>query len=190
MSQTQHKFLKRFQSGSRENQALAFLRVTTGLFFLYQGLQKLKEGSHFTQALPGILHHWAVTNPLVWYKSFLLQGVIPHAPLFAQLVIFGEIAVGVSFLLGFFIRFSGPCAVLMNLSYLLASQQTGPAALGVNLAFILISMSLFWGNAGHYCGLDQFIQYKNPSRPKVKAHRASIQSSRKSSKAKETTPTH
>ncbi len=142
MSQTQQKFLKRFQSGPRENQALAFLRICTGLFFLYQGLQKLKGGGHFTQALPGILHHWAATNPLPWYKSFLLQVVIPHTPLFAQLVTFGEIAIGVSFLLGFMIRFSGPCAVFMNLNYLLASQQTGPAAMGVNLAFILISRAL------------------------------------------------
>ena len=168
MSQTQGKFLKSFTSGPRESQALAFLRIGTGLFFIYQGLQKLEAGTHFTHGLSKMLQIWAASNPFPWYKAFLLQVLIPHATLFAQLVTLGEIAIGASFLLGLAIRFSAPCAVIMNLNYLLATQQTSPAALGVNLAFIMISISLFWGQAGHYLGLDQLFQHASATFSKAK----------------------
>jgi uncharacterized membrane protein YphA (DoxX/SURF4 family) len=168
MTQIQGKFGRGLISGSKESQALACLRISTGLFFLYQGWQKLAAGTHFTHGLSQTLQAWAASNSFPWYKVFLLQVAIPHAALFAQLVTWGEIAIGVSFLLGFAIRFSAPCAILMNLNYLLATQQSRPAALGVNLAFIFISISLFWGNAGHFLGLDQLFQYAGARLSKAK----------------------
>lgn len=155
MKQVGLSFWKRITGGRREQQALALLRIAAGLFFLYEGYQKLIN-PHFADALGATLRHWASSNPFPLYQQFLSHVAIPYASIFAKLVLYGEIAVGLSFISGFLVQISAPAAILMNANYLLASQHTGPASLGVNLAFIFISVALFWGRAGQHYGLDQW----------------------------------
>ncbi len=149
-------FWHRLASGPRDRQALAFLRVATGLFFLYQGYQKLTDPD-FLSALPNTLHVWASTSPASLYTSFLEHVAVPQAGLFGFLVTYGEILTGLSYITGFLVQFSAPAAILMNLNFLLATQHLGVASQGVNLAFMIISATLFWARAGHYYGLDAFV---------------------------------
>lgn len=134
-------------------QALALLRVGTGLFFLAQGLGKL--GNHaFARTLQDFLPQWAAQTPFGFYGAFLRQLILPHMDLLSWLIPSGELAIGASLISGLLVRWSTPGAIWMNLNFLLATQHTSPAALGVNSAFILIALTLWWGNAGRYCGLD------------------------------------
>src|ERR1700680_5140901 len=50
--------------------------------------------------LPILLQKYADGNPVEFFKAFLLNTVIPHSQLFAQLTAFGETAVGLGLVLG------------------------------------------------------------------------------------------
>jgi uncharacterized membrane protein YphA (DoxX/SURF4 family) len=166
MFETAQKFWRQIASGPRERQALAFLRIATGLFFLNAGHQKLTNPA-FAQHLSETLQHWAADNPLAPYRQFLELAAIPQSDTFASLVTYGEIGVGLSYVLGFLVAYSAPAAAFMNLNFLLAAQHTSPAVLGINLVCVLAHLSLFWGRAGHYFGFDAYV-FKSGNQPAEK----------------------
>jgi uncharacterized membrane protein YphA (DoxX/SURF4 family) len=144
---------QQFKKGSRPQQALTFLRVMTGAYFLYQGMQKFNN-PQFASTLGGTLQQWAAHNPIIPYKNFLLHFAIPNASHLAQWVTDGELAVGFSYVLGLFVSASAPLAVFLNLNFLLAAQHMYPGLLEINAGFIVISFILYWGETGRYFGLD------------------------------------
>lgn len=162
MFQAFAKFWQRVSSGPRDKQALAFLRIGAGLFYLYVGNQKLSN-PHFDATLAHTLKDWAIHSPYPLYRQFLEHVALPHIHHLGLLVTDGELGIGLSYVLGLFVPLSAPFAVLMNANYLLASQQDGPSALGINIAFILIGLTLFWARAGKYYGLDGLTLPKAPT---------------------------
>lgn len=166
---------RQFKAGSSAQQALTFLRVATGVYFLLQGYHKFND-PRFGTTLEKLLREWVVQNPFPFYRQFLEQFAIPNAAHLAQWVTDGELAVGFSYVLGLFVSLSAPLAIFLNLNFLLASQHAVPGMLGHNLMFILISIALSWGRAGEYFGLDAL----RKGRP------ASQQSSGKTNKKLET----
>lgn len=168
MLQAFGKFWQRFSSGPRDKQAFAFLRICTGLFFLYAGNQKLSD-PHFEAMLATTLKTWAAGNPFPLYKQFLTHVALPNIHYMSLLVTDGEIAVGLSYILGLLVPFSAAGAIFMNLNFLLAGQHTDPSMLAMNLVFIIISLTLFWARAGRYYGLDGLSAPK-PSGGSAKSH--------------------
>jgi uncharacterized membrane protein YphA (DoxX/SURF4 family) len=156
MFESVQKFWRQVSGGPREQQALAFLRIATGLFFLNAGHQKLTDPG-FASHLGETLRQWAAENPFVPYRQFLELAAAPHADIFAQLVTYGEIGAGLSYVLGFLVAYSAPAAAFMNLNFLLAAQHTSPAILVINLLCVLAHLSLFWGRAGQYFGFDGYV---------------------------------
>lgn len=150
--------LRIFQKVSPEvrlRQGLTFLRFAIGCYFLWMGYDKVKN-PQFAIQLPSLLHAWSQTTPLFWYEDFLKFIVIPQSSIFGALVSYGEVLIGVSFITGAFIPYTALFAIFLNLNFMLASLGTGHTAIGVNLAFILISLVLFWTEAGRYFGLDAY----------------------------------
>jgi thiosulfate dehydrogenase [quinone] large subunit len=166
MFESAQKFWRQISGGPRERQALAFLRIATGLFFLNAGHQKLINPA-FAQHLSETLQQWAADHPYPHYRQFLELAAIPHSDIFAQLVTYGEIGVGLSYVLGFLVAYSAPAAAFMNLNFLLAGQHTNPALLSVNLICVLTHLSVFWGRAGHYFGFDAYV-FKGGHQPAEK----------------------
>lgn len=142
----------------RAEQALMFLRVVTGLFFLYQGNHKLEDPS-FAVGLRSQLENWALHNPLFWYQDILRELAAPNADLIALVLPWLEVGIGFSLIAGFLLHLSLPLMVFLNLNFLLATQHTGAAAVGINLAFIFIAVCLYWSQAGLYGGLDRYVMY-------------------------------
>ena len=87
-----------------------------------------------------------------WYAGFLEAVVMPLAPVFAFLVVFGEIAVGIALILGLFTGVAAFFGGFMNASFLFAGTA------GANpLMFILATwLVLAWRVAG-YWGLDRYV---------------------------------
>lgn len=156
------RFWQRVSSGPRERQSMAFLRIATGLFFLYEGHHKLTAPQFEAQWL-GQLNTWAATNPFPLYKAFLQQGVLPHFHQIANFITDVEILIGVSYVTGFLVPVGAGLAIVLSLNLLLASQHTGPELLGLNLLLLLVSFVLFWGRAGKQFGLDQFFSFSLPA---------------------------
>jgi uncharacterized membrane protein YphA (DoxX/SURF4 family) len=92
---------------NREKLGLFFVRIALGVFFVFEGWDKLPWLTN-PGLLANALHKWADTGvPLSkWYIESLL---IPGVSVFARLVFLGEVSAGLAFFFGFWVR---PAAIL------------------------------------------------------------------------------
>jgi uncharacterized membrane protein YphA (DoxX/SURF4 family) len=99
---------------SRERVALLAVRIALGVFFIFEGWDKLPWMIN-----PGLLttalQKWADTGVPAskWYIETIL---IPGAPVFARLVFLGEVATGLALLSGVWLRPAAILAFLMVLN--------------------------------------------------------------------------
>ncbi len=93
-------------------------------------------------------------NPAVqgWYAAFLQSVVLPHAAVFAYLVTFGEVLVGIALILGLLTGIAAFFGVFMNLNYILAGAVSTNPILG----FLALFLILAWRIGGYY-GLDRYV---------------------------------
>src|SRR5262245_814836 len=95
-----------------EKLALNFLRILLGVFFLFEGLDKVAWLSDPSLLVTNSLQNWARNGVAVsrWYVQNIC---IPGAPVFARLVFFGEVATGLALLSGFWTRRASLVAFFM-----------------------------------------------------------------------------
>jgi uncharacterized membrane protein YphA (DoxX/SURF4 family) len=104
-------------AANREASGLAALRVLLGVFFLCEGL--LKYAWFFkSEALAARLASWQHE----WSAWYLQHVAVPYAPVFARLVVLGELACGVALLLGIWTRAAAVIALVMVLNFHVASS--------------------------------------------------------------------
>lgn len=87
-----------------------------------------------------------------WYAAFLKSFVLPNAGLFAYLITFGEVLVGIGLLVGALTGVAAFFGVFMNLNYLLA----GTVSINPVLGFLGLFVILAWRVAGYY-GVDRYL---------------------------------
>jgi uncharacterized membrane protein YphA (DoxX/SURF4 family) len=90
-----------------------------GVFFLFEGLAKigwLTDPSPLTARLSGYLE-----DANGWNRGYLAGVCIPGAPVFARLVLFGELATGLALISGVWARHAAAMALLMVLNIHFAS---------------------------------------------------------------------
>jgi thiosulfate dehydrogenase [quinone] large subunit len=87
-----------------------------------------------------------------WYAWFLQTVVLPHAAVFAYLVTFGEVLVGLGLIFGALTGIAAFFGVFMNLNFMLAGAVSINPVIGT-LALLLM---LAWRIAGYY-GLDSLL---------------------------------
>ncbi len=87
-----------------------------------------------------------------WYVDFLKWIQHTAAPVFAYVVAFGEVIIGIALILGLFTGIFAFLGMILNFSYVFGGSA------GVNPAMIVVSIGivLAWRNAGYY-GLDRFV---------------------------------
>ena len=106
-------------AASPQARGLRALSVLLGVFFLFEGLAKigwLTDPSPLTGRLTGYLE-----DANAWNRVYLERVCIPFAPLFARLVLFGELATGVALISGVWVRYAAVVALLMVLNIHFAS---------------------------------------------------------------------
>lgn len=107
-------------SGGVQGTALRALSICSGVFLLFMGIDKI---GWFTDSGPLLsrLQEWrsAAPGPSRWYLDTI---AIPGAPVFARLVVLGELAAGVALIVGFRIRLAAALALLMILNFHFASD--------------------------------------------------------------------
>ncbi|HEY7354932.1 MAG TPA: DoxX family protein [Ktedonobacterales bacterium] len=87
-----------------------------------------------------------------WYASFLKTFVIPHPAIWAYLITFGELAVGLGLILGCLTGIAAFFGLVMNFNYLLAGTVSTNPILG----FLALLIILAWRIAGYY-GVDRYL---------------------------------
>jgi len=100
---------------------LRVLAICLGLFLIFEGIGKLAWLGN-SGLLSEQLQGWLKTAPpgSRWYlETFAIPGV----PMFARLVVFGELAAGTALLVGFWTRMAALVAFLMVLNFHFASGR-------------------------------------------------------------------
>lgn len=95
--------------------ALRVLSLSMGVFFLFMGIDKiawLGDPGLLTAQLRG--WHESAPAPSRWYLEHV---ALPGAPVFARLVLAGELAVAVAFLTGFKVRVAAVVGLFMVLNF-------------------------------------------------------------------------
>lgn len=112
------------------------------------------DGSAIKGFVAGAVAQANGANPAVqsWYAAFLQSFVLPHAALFAYLVTFGEVFVGIALILGLLTGIASFFGVFMNLNYILAGAVSTNPILG----FLALFLILAWRIGGYY-GLDRYV---------------------------------
>ena len=118
--------------GSRNTLAVAGLRIAVGCLFLIFAQYKV-FGSQFT--LHGGFQWWInrflQDGAAYPFMRPVLQGfVLPHAPAIAFLVAYGELAIGLSLVLGIGVRAASVFGFVYMLSLLFSSNYPGAQAPG------------------------------------------------------------
>lgn len=140
----------------------ACLRILIGLLFLYHGIPKI---SWEPLQMEGVLNFFLQNQPPVWYADFLRNFCLPRAGLFTALVAWGEVVVGLFYLLGFLTPLTALAGVVMNLNYLFAVWGMSPpltSGSGFNALLVVVHLFLGLSHAGRTWGLDGFLSRRSP----------------------------
>ena len=143
--------------------ALVLLRVYLGVVFLIAGVPKLR--GDFATGLTAFLEQRAMEQSHPFYRPFLQEVVLPNTQLFAVLVTWGELLVGVLLILGLTTRLSATVALLLTLNYMFAKGAWPWTPSSNDAAFAAISLALVIGAAGRTLGLDSMLARRWPRSP-------------------------
>ena len=106
--------VKRVGGGTGQRYGLAMLRILLGVFFLFHAIDKLRwliDSGPLAAQLGGFMKTATLMNR--WYVERLLPGL----PVFARLVVFGELCTGLALIAGFWTRLAAGLAFLMVLNF-------------------------------------------------------------------------
>ncbi|OGI10654.1 MAG: hypothetical protein A3I68_07150 [Candidatus Melainabacteria bacterium RIFCSPLOWO2_02_FULL_35_15] len=131
--------------------SLLLLRLAISYVWLSAGLSKLFN-SQFINTFSDTLNGFAKGTHYVFYADFLNNYVIPHAQIFAQFTIWGEILTGIAFLLGFPLFLAVAVGIFMNLNYYFVA--TAVPSQFLNLIMIFSQFAAYGNNAGSFWGLS------------------------------------
>src|SRR4051812_17689274 len=108
-------------ASDRQGTGLAILRIALGIFFLFEGIGKIRWFTDPSQ-LAGQLAGWAqAVPPGSWSHAYLERVALPYAAVFARLVPLGEIVSGAAMIFGVWTPFFALLAFFMALNFQFAS---------------------------------------------------------------------
>lgn len=90
---------------------ITLLRVYTGVFFLYYGFGKVRN-EQFADGLAGFVSG-RLESSVGFIRPFLESVVLPNKGLFAFVVAWGELAIGLALILGFATRWASVAGAVM-----------------------------------------------------------------------------
>jgi thiosulfate dehydrogenase [quinone] large subunit len=132
---------------------IVLLRVYTGVFFIYYGFGKISSGK-FADGLAGFVN-MQLESSFGFYRPFLESVVLPNNGLFAFLVSWGELAIGIAMILGLATRYFATAGAFMMLSFWFAKGQGILDAQNHDAVWFMIFVVLAGLHAGRTMSLDQ-----------------------------------
>lgn len=133
---------------------MAILRIYMGYFYFQRALDRL-SGEFLTQPrLVGSIEEWLPhSNAPGWYIE-ILEGIVqPNWKIFAYLITYCEFLIGISFIVGFFVRPISILAIFIGINFIYAS---GSGEMAVNEIFVVLFIIMGWLGAGRCLGFDYF----------------------------------
>jgi thiosulfate dehydrogenase (quinone) large subunit len=143
--------------------ALTFLRAYLGVIFLLAAWPKVQED--FAPRLATFLDQVALVKGHPFYQQFIREVVVPNATVFAPLIVWGELLVGIGLVLGLATRLSATVALLLMANYMFAKGAWFWTPSSNDAAFAAIAIALIIGAAGRTFGVDAFLARRWPRSP-------------------------
>src|SRR5271157_3063669 len=101
---------------------IAAVRIATGIMFLFFGEYKIVGPAFAYGGFEGWIHQFVDQDMAVgFYKAFLVKFVLVHPVLCARIVGGGEFAIGLSLVLGIFVRPASVAGAIHMISLALAT---------------------------------------------------------------------
>ena len=151
------------------DRAVAVLRIVVGAWFVKAVWTKIvlhwaggvipypTVSPRFVAFHPKRVAEFAAGNPVEWYKHFLENTVLPHAPLFATLQAHGEVVVGIGLMLGLLTGLTAAIGLFLALNYGLATQWMTFGQQGFHVLLVTSMILFLWTRAGRVWGLDRWL---------------------------------
>ncbi len=139
---------------------IVLLRVYTGVFFAYHGIGKLRQDD-FTSGLAGFLSA-TLDASFAFYRPFLESVILPSKEVFAALVAWGELAIGLALILGLATRYAAFAGAFMVLNYWLAKGSGVFDGTNHDIVWFVILIVLGFIPAGKIAGLDDGLSDRLP----------------------------
>lgn len=137
---------------SINNWPILLLRVYTGVFFAYYGFRKIVGGT-FTDGMTGFLN--SREDMVGWYRVIVDAVVLPMQSLFAFLVAYGELALGMALIIGLATRYAAYFGAFMVLNFWLAKGQGVLDSQNHDVIWFVILIVLGSLHAGRVMSVDQ-----------------------------------
>jgi thiosulfate dehydrogenase (quinone) large subunit len=117
-------------SGTNSNaKALAFLRISVGcLFLIFAQYKVFAAGFTLHGGFESWIHRFLEEGAYPFMVPVLRRLVLPHATVWAFLVAYGELAIAIALLAGWWVRPASFFGLLYMLSLLFSSNYPGPHA--------------------------------------------------------------
>ena len=134
---------------------VVFLRVWVGYYMLQQGIRKYLSGFAHGDWVTRQIGDMDKVELISWYKSFLVNVVIPNRELFGYLVTSGEILIGFCLIIGLLVRLCSAVALFQFANYVLGpGMARGGATLANSETFFIAMIVFLFTNAGRTLGAD------------------------------------
>jgi thiosulfate dehydrogenase [quinone] large subunit len=151
-------FLESRSRGALRHWPIAVLRIYTGIFFAWNGFGKIRRES-FADGMEGFLNA-QMANSFDFYRSFVESVVLPNKTMFAALVSWGELAVGLAMLLGLATRYAAAAGAILVLNFWFAKGLPLLAGTNHDVVWLVIFVVLGLLPAGKIAGLDDGLSGK------------------------------
>jgi len=110
-----------------------------------------------------LISSWAHVGR-AWYRPFLSGVVLPNLGLFTNLVLIGELYVGIAMLLGLTTRLAAVVSIFMLLNYWFAKSSVIGIP-GLDTADLVLSVLVLVTAAGRVWGIDRYLNLRYPRVP-------------------------
>jgi len=133
---------------------IAVLRMILG-FKIFSKAVEHYQGDFLKQPiLAAMINEWLPQSSApAWYIYYMDNFVVSNWQIFSYTITYIEFLIGVSFILGFFIRPVSIIGLLLSLNFLWISEPNISAFYGV---LIILFIVLGWLGAGRCLGVDYF----------------------------------
>jgi uncharacterized membrane protein YphA (DoxX/SURF4 family) len=145
------------------SRTIAGVRIATSVFFLLFGEYKIAGPAFAHGGFQSYLQDYIANGAVSLYRPILSGLILPHAVFFGYVVGVVELLIGISFLLGLWVRSASVLAILFLLNMLLATWWEPGHGIPVwryfgaeldHIPLLLLCIILFAADAGRVWGLD------------------------------------
>lgn len=132
---------------------IALLRVYTGVFFLYYGFGKVRN-ANFADGLAGFVTG-RLEESAAFMRPFLESVVLPNKAVFAFLVAWGELAIGLALILGIATRWASIAGAVMVAAFWFTKGQGFLDAQNHDAIWFMIFVVLAAVHGGRVFSVDE-----------------------------------